>query len=193
MCNQLAISIGAQLAMTSTGYLRLIKLAIPGSGTSYNIGPNDIEEDSISISDKPEIRAATKIAYCKNWTTQNGSIAAGVPSQNTNLFETEWLYVTVVNSTVQTDYKLTSEPTEELTLLAQKTDAEDEASRRNDLWDTPRFVYAIKAYAHMLPVELGDSITLTDSRFGLHNGKTGIVINISRNWLTGRINLGILI
>lgn len=192
-CNQLAISIGAQLAMTSTGYLRLIKLSIPGTGTSYSIGANDIEEDSINISDKPEIRASTKIAYCKNWTTQQGSIAAGVPSQNISLFETEWLYTTEVNSTTQTDYKLTTEPAEEQTLLIQKLDAEDEATRRNALWDTPRFIYSVKAYAHMLPIELGDAVTLTDTRFGLESGKTGIVVNISRNWLAGRITLGVLI
>lgn len=193
ICNQLASSIGAQLTMTSTGYLRLIKLDIPGSGTNYIIGANDIEEDSISISDKPEIRAATKIGYCKNWTTQQGSIAAGVPTQNVSLLETEWLYTSTVNSTVQTDYKLTVEPAEESTLLIQKSDAEAESVRRNDLWDTPRFIYSIKAYAHMLPIELGDSVTLTDTRFGLQAGKTGIVINIARNWLSGRITLGVLI
>lgn len=193
VCNQLATSIGAQLTMSSAGLLRLVRLTVPGTGTAYTITPNDIEENSLTISDKPDVRAATKLGYCKNWTVQQGSIAAGIPSQNINLFETEWLYTSVLNSTIQTDYKLTSEPTEELTLLIQKTDAEAEATRRNNLWDEPRFIYTVKAYAHMLPVELGDAITLVDDRFGLSAGKTGIAVNISRNWLAGRITIGVLI
>lgn len=193
VCNNLATSIGAQLTVSSTGFLRLIRLTIPGSGTSYTITSNDIEENSLNISDKPDVIAATKLGYCKNWTSQQGSIAAGIPSQNINLFETEWLYTSVVNNTIQTDYKLTSEPKEELTLLIKKSDAEVEALRRNNLWDEPRFIYTVKAYAHMLPIELGDSITLIDDRFGLSSGKTGIAVSIARNWLAGRITIGILI
>lgn len=195
ICNQLANSIGAQLTVSSTGLLRLIRLTIPGEGLPHTITSNDIEENSINISDKPDVRAATKLGYCRNWTTQQGSIAAGIPSQNINLFETEWLYTTVVDNTVKAEYKLTTEPKEELTLLITKDDAEAEAIRRNELWSEPRFIYTIKAYAHLLSVELGDQVTLIDdNRFGLENpGKQGVVVNISRNWLSGRITLGILI
>ncbi len=193
VCNQLASSIGAQLTVSSTGLLRLVKMVIPGSGLDYSITPNDIEENSLTISDKPEVRAATKLGYCKNWTLQEGSIAAGIPSQNINLFETEWLYSTVVDDTVKVNYKLTAEPTEESTLLIKKTEADTEAARRNDLWSEPRFIYTVRAYAHMLPIELGDSVTLTDERFGLAAGKEGTVVNISRSWLSGRITLGVLI
>ncbi|OHE77800.1 MAG: hypothetical protein A3F67_08150 [Verrucomicrobia bacterium RIFCSPHIGHO2_12_FULL_41_10] len=193
VCNQLASSIGAQVTMTSTGLLRLVKLDLPPTGTAYTVSYNDIEAKSISITEKPPVVGAQKLGYAKNWTTQTGSLAAGLPSNSTVVFEKEWLYSIYENATVITNYKQTSEPVEESTLLLKKTHTDTEALRRNTLWGTPRFVYSMKAYAHLLPVELGDSITLYDTRFGLNNGKTGLVINISRNWLAGRVVIGVLI
>lgn len=193
VCNQLASSIGAQLTMTSTGLLRLVRLNLPPTGTAYTVSYNDIESKSLSIIDKPPVLGATKVTYAKNWTTQKGSLAAGLPSNNAVLFEEEWLYSIYENNTIINNYLQTTEPKEENTLLLKKIHADAEALRRNNMWSTPRFVYSMKAYAHLLPVELGDSITLYDSRFGLNNGKTGLVISIARDWLAGRVGIGVLI
>ena len=194
ICNKLANSIGAQLTFSSTGLLRLITLNMPPSGGSvYNVGPNDFEYNSLSINDKVDIRASTKISYCKNYTVQSGNIAAGVPSNNKVLFEEDFLIESVVDSVVQSDYKLTTEPEAEETPLVKKTDAINEATRRNNLWKTPRFVITFKAYGHLLPIELGDTINLTDSRFGLSSTKSGLVVSISRSWLTNRVTIGVLV
>lgn len=193
LCNQLANSVGAQLTMTGTGLLRLVQLSIPGTGTAYTIDLNDVEEDSVFISSKPEVEAATKLGYAKNWTVQTGTIAGGVPSNNISLFEEEWLYTTVVNSTTASDYKLSGETKEEPTMLLNKTQAESETTRRNNLWNQARYVYSMKAYAHMLPLELGDAITLKDNRFGLGAGKTGICISLQKDWLRNRVAVGVLI
>lgn len=193
VCNQLAASINAQIVMSSVGLLRLIQLDIPGAGANYSISYNDVEANSVVISDKPEVRGATKLAYSKNWTIQDGTVAAGVPTQNVTLFETEWMYTTITNNTVIVNYILTTAPQEELTLLNKKSEATAEATRRNNLWSTPRYLYTMKAYAHLLPVEIGDSITLTDSRFGLSAGKTGLVVSVSRDWLAGRAIIGVLV
>lgn len=194
ICNKLANSIGAQLTFSSTGLLRLITLNMPPSGGSvYNVGPNDFEYNSLSINDKVDIRASTKISYCKNYTVQSGNIAAGIPSNNKVLFEEDFLIESVVDSIVQSDYKLTTEPEAEETSLVKKTDAINEATRRNNLWKTPRFVITFKAYGHLLPIELGDTVNLTDSRFGLSSTKSGLVISISRSWLTNRVTIGVLV
>lgn len=193
VCNSIARSIGAQLSVSSTGLIRLVRLALPGSGTTYNISAQDIEEDSISLSDKSEVRAATKLGYAKNWATQEGTIAAGIPTQNVSLFESEYLFSTVVDSSVKAIYKLTAEPKEEPTLLNSKTAADLEAIRRNALWSVPRYVYTVKGYGHLFPIELGDTIVLTDSRFGLSGSKSGIAVSIARNWLNDRITVGVLV
>ena len=193
LCNQLAGSVGAQVVMSSTGKLKLVQLTIPGTGTAYAISYNDIEDSSLQIKEKPEVKAATKLAYCKNWTTQTGTIAAGVPSQNISLFEEEWLFTTTVNSTTETDYKLSGEEKEETTMLVNKVQAEAECARRNDLWDTARYVYTMIGYAHLLVLELGDTITLTDDRFGLLSGKVGTCVSLQKDWLRNRVTIGVLI
>lgn len=194
VCNLLANSIGAHLSFSSAGLLRLVKLGLPPSGGStYDVTPNDFEYNSLTISDKLEVRASTKIGYCKNYTSQEGNIAAGVPSHNAELFAEEFLYESVIDSTVQSDYKLTSEAKEEQTALLVKTEAVTEATRRNDLWKKPRFIVSFKAYGHLLPVELGDTINLTDERFDLSRTKTGMVVRVSRDWLGSRVTIGVLI
>ena len=47
--------------------------------------------------------------------------------------------------------------------------------------------------AHLLVVELGDSITITNARYGMVNGKTGIIISIERDWIAGTVTIGALI
>lgn len=193
ICNKLANSIGAQLTFSSTGKLRLIRLSLPASGgTSYDVGPNDFEYNSLSVTEKSSIRAATKIAYCKNYTNQRGSIAAGVPTHNKVLFEEDFLFESISDSTVQSNYKLTIDAAQEETALLTSANAVAEATRRNNLWKQPRFVYSFKAYGHMLPVELGDTINLTDSRFGLSSTKAGLVVRVSRDWLNSRVTIGVL-
>ena len=194
VCNFLANSVGAQLTFSSVGLLRLVKLDLPATGgATYDVTPNDFEYNSLNISDKLEVRASTKIGYCKNYTIQEGNIAAGVPSHNVEVFEEEYLFESVTDATVQTNYKLTAEVKEELTALLVKTDAVAEATRRNNLWKEPRFIVTFKAYGHLLPVELGDTINLTDNRFGLEVTKSGMVVKIARDWLGNRVTIGVLI
>lgn len=194
VCNKLASSIGAQLTCSSVGLVRLIRLSLPPSGgATYTVGPNDFEYNSLSISEKSSVRASTKISYCKNYTNQRGSIAAGVPTNNKVLFEEDFLYESTTDATVQSNYKLTSEADPEETTLIKKTDAEAESLRRNNLWKTPRFVITFKAYGHLLPIELGDTINLTDSRFGLSGTKSGLVVRVSRDWLNNRVTIGVLV
>ncbi len=196
ICNKLASSIGAQLSFSSTGLLRLIVLTLPATGTgivTYDVGPNDFEYNSLSITDISSVRSATKLSYCKNYTNQRGSIAAGVPTNNKALFEEDFLFESVNDSSVQSAYKLTSEPQAEETSLLTSSDAIAEATRRNNLWKVPRYIVSFKAYGHLLPVELGDAINLTDSRYGLEVTKTGLVVKVSRDWLNNRVTIGILI
>ena len=67
-----------------------------------------------------------------------------------------------------------------------------EAARRRALWKTPRQVYTARYRAHLLLTELGDAITLTHARFGLSGGVTGLVTHVARDWLAGRVTIGVL-
>jgi hypothetical protein len=192
-CNQLAASIGAQLIFSSQGLLKFVRLSIPGTGTTYSVSPEDIESRSLEISDRPPIAAATKIGYCKNWTVQTSGLAAGINPASIALFNTEYLYNSTINNSTVLNYKLTTEPEAQNTLLVTAIGAATESSRRNELFSTARTIFTMTAYPHLLPVELGDNITLTNQRFDLQTSKTGIVVSVQRDWIAGRVTLGVLV
>jgi hypothetical protein len=100
--------------------------------------------------------------------------------------------VTSSDATATSVYKLGAQPEQVDTLLVVESDATTEAARRRDLWKTPRQVYTARYRAHLLLTELGDAITLTHARFGLSGGVTGLVTHIARDWLAGRVTIGVL-
>jgi hypothetical protein len=51
----------------------------------------------------------------------------------------------------------------------------------------------MRGYAHLLVLELGDTITLTDDRFGLLSGKVGTCVSLQKDWLRNRVTIGVLI
>lgn len=193
ICNQLAASIGAQVTFSSTGLLKLVRLDMSGTGIGHTISPEDIELQSLDVQEKAIVRAATKLAYCKNWAPQTSGLAAGVNTSSVTLFNNEYLYTSSTNTATVAAYNLSTEPEAEQTLLITTAAATTESARRNGLWSQPRTVYSMVAYPHLLSVELGDNITLTNPRFGLSSGKSGIVVSIDRDWIMGRITLGVLI
>lgn len=196
VCNNLAKSVNAQLYVDMLGKLKLTKLTLTGLTPAYTITPEDIRERSLAISDKPKVVATAKIGYSKNWTVQQSNgLAGAVNAASVQLFGNEYLYVYgTVNATVKSLYNLTDEPPAQDTLLSVKSDAEAEANARTTLFSTPRYVYTMNCFAHMLPIELGEAVTLSGhNRFGLTTGSTGMVISINRDWLSGTVALGVLV
>lgn len=193
VCNQLAGSIGAQLTFSNLGLLKLVRLDLAGTGTTYTVEPSDVESRSLTVGEKSVVRAATKLGYAKNWTPQTSGLAAGINPASVPLFNTEYLFETDENTTTADDYAITTEPEMEPTLLVTTTGAQAEAVRRNTLFSASRTIYTMTAYPHYLFVNLGDNINLTNPRFGLNVTKSGIVVDIDRDWITGRVSLGVLI
>ena len=192
VCQQLAASVGAQLVVSSTGLVRLVKVALPGTGAPLAIGPADYEVGSLVLKERSEVVAGVKLGYCRNWTVQN-SLETGIPPAHAELYGQEWLTVTARAPLVASRYRLYGEPARIDTLLLREADAQAEADRRLALWSTPRCVYSLRGYAHLLTLELGQAVTLTAPRWGLAAGKAGQVIGRRPDWLAGRVELEVLI
>jgi hypothetical protein len=137
------------------------------------------------------VKASCKLAYCKNWSPLQAP-AASLPTRSGANYKQQWWYVTSTDATTQTNYKLDVQPQPEETLLIVDTEAQTEADRRRDLWKVPRHIYTATYFSHLLLTELGDPITITHDRFGLGSGKTGIALEIERDWLAGRVTIGVL-
>jgi len=192
LCQQLAGSINAQLVMSRQGLLRLIQLQIPGTGTPYVVGPEQMVERSLKIQSRPFVKGAVMLGFDKNYTVQEGLLTS-IPDAHKTLFAMEWLTATAADTTVQADYKLNSAPPQQDTLLCKRTDAQAEAQRQLNMWKVPRTVFTFEGTADLLQLQLGQAITITNRRFGLQNGKTGIVVSLAPQWLNGHVTVGVLV
>lgn len=192
VCQQLAASVGAQVAMGRGGQLRLLKVALPAVGTPVLVAPADYEAQSLSIARRSTVAAGVRLGYCKNWTVQT-SLDSGIPSEHKDLFGQEWLTATARDGAVASAYGLFADPPQVDTLLLRRTDADAEAARRLALWKVQRTVYRFTGFAHLLTLELGQALTLQAPRFGLDAGKTGQVIGLQSDWVGRRVTVEVLI
>lgn len=192
LCQELAASVGAQVVVSSTGLLRLIQIALPATGTPTAVSAQDMDARSLTVAERPPVKATARLGYALNATPQASGLATGLPASSASALAQEWLTVTSTDATTATTYKLDTQPPKADTLLIDATEATTEADRRRDLWKTPRTIYSATYRAHLMLVELGDTWTLTHARFGLSGGKTGLVVNIDRDWIKGRVTVGVL-
>ena len=189
---QLAASVGAQAIMSRTGQLRLVQIALPGTGVPVAIGPDQMKEHSLRPAQCLPVVAAVKIAFDQNWTVQ-ANLTTSIPPAHADLYATEWLTETVVDEAVRVRYRLSDDPVQIDTCLKNRADAHAEAARRLALHSVPRTIYEFDGEPDMMLLELGQAVTLVDERFGLQDGVPGVVVMLSRFWLTGRVTVGVLV
>lgn len=192
VCNSLAASVGARLVFDRLGKLYCVKLDLQGVTGGTVITKDDIEEWSLDIADRPEVVAATKIGYCKNYTTQT-ALADGLPPNIAELYGQVWITTTAKDATVAERYKLYTETTIQETQLLTTASAEQEAARRLTLFKTQRKVLRYKGLGYLLLERLGNPQTLIHNRFGLSAGKAGQVISISKDWFNAKVDFEVLI
>jgi len=191
-CQQLAATVGAQLMFNRLGLLQLVKLQIPGLGTPQAIGPADMLTHTLHVAARPDIQAAVKLGYCKNWTVQ-ANLQTGILEEHKARYATEWDTKTVVNSTVAATYNLDVEPTQRDTMFLRSSEAEVEANRLLFIMGAARTVYEFTGLPICQNLYLGQAVTLTHGRFGLDTGKAGVVVGLDPDWLTGRVVVQVLI
>ena len=191
-CQFIASSANAKLFMNRLGLLQLLQLGTPTTDAKVNITDNDILHHSLQISNKTNPIAATKVAYCRNYTPQT-TLASTLPANHNRIFQEQWLSNTVIDSSVQSDYKLDSTPTQLETCLITGADCSALAQSLNSYWKVPRIVYTFTGTSKLLSLKLGQAVNITHNRFGLTSGKDGQVISLSPNWITGTISVEVII
>lgn len=192
VCQNILSSAAAQIFFNRKGLLQLLQLGTPTSDAVIAITDTDILFHSLHISARTDVVAATKIGYCKNYTVQT-ALAGNVPPMATSMYGEEWYTSSVLDSTVQANYKLESTPVQQDTCLIAKIDADALALSINNYFKVPRTVYSFVAKASLFSLKLGQAVTLTHNRFGLADGKTGQVISLSPDWVAGTINVEVIV
>jgi len=194
VCQELAASVGAMVIVSRLGKLRLIQVnpAYDPNLVVADITIEDMLNRSLKVVEKLDVFASVKLGYCKNWTVQ-AKLESGIPVEHKNLFKEEWLDYTAKNATVAADYRLHVTPEREETFLLAEADAITEAVRRLDLMGTPRCIYQYDGFANSTALELGTVVRITHDRFGLKNGKLGLVVGLQTNFLKSRTTVQVMI
>jgi len=192
VCQEIANSIGAQLFMTRTGKLQILRIGSPTSDSTVTIADTDILFQSLNINTRTEVVPTTKIGYCKNWTVQNNLVTAIFPEHKA-YFAADYITKSALDSTIKATYKLSADAVQKDTLLLTSTDANAEAARLNNYYKVPRTIYSFVGTAKLLSLKLGQQVTLVNSRFGLTSGVTGQVVSLTPNWLEATINVEVIV
>lgn len=192
VCNQVAATMGSRLIMSRAGLLKLVKIELPAPGTPFAITTADVIVGSMHVSEKLAVQAGFKIGYVKNWTVQE-SLDTRIPSEHKDLYGKEWLTVSAKDATTKTDYKLDGEPEQIDTYFLTEVDGSAEATRLLNLFKTPRFIISFDATARLLPLEIGQAVTITYPRFGMDSGKSGMVVGLSPDWDSALVSVEVLI
>lgn len=189
---ELAASVGAQALMSRLGKLRLVQIAIPALGTPFEINSSNMREFSLAPATRPDVVAAVTIAFDRNYTTQE-SLQTDIPAQHSDLYAKEWLTETVTDPAVKALYSITDDPAQIETCLKWRADANAEAARRLALFKVQRVIYELDGEPALQRLELGQAVVLRSNRFGLQDGKPGIVMSLERHWITGRVTVGVMV
>jgi hypothetical protein len=190
----LADSVGATVTTSRMGKLQIVPLAFGAS--VREITPSDMEAGTLEPVMRPEILGKIKLKGCRNWTVQGKEGLAAIlePNQITTLTE-EWILKSAENSTVMSVYKQDDVLDEEAqeTLLVEEGDVQSEAQRRLNLWSVPRTVFRFSGWAELMTLELGQTVTIKHPRLGLAAGAPAIVTSLGENYVTGRVNVEVLV
>jgi len=192
VCQQLAASVGAQLAMSRAGQLRLLKVHLPAAGTPRVVTAAEMVEKTFKLGQRTEVRAGQRIGYARNWTVQQ-SLETGIPAAHRELYEDEYLEATATDAAVAALYRLHGEPERVDTLLLKTTHAQAEAARRLALWSKPRTLYPFQGWASLMTLELGQPLTVVRDRFGMGAGVTGMVVGVKTDWTARRVGIEVLV
>jgi len=194
-CQMLLSSVGAQLVMSRLGLARLIKVALPATGTPVVIRPEHMVDGdgALQPTARTDPAGAVKLGFAKCWTMQDAGTLANLPEVHKTLFAEEWLSTTKADQATLATRRLNAEPVQVDTMLLTRADADAEAQRRLDLWKVPRTTYEFEGVPELLALELGQAVTVYAPRFGMDAGVSGIVISLAPDWETGRVTVGFLV
>lgn len=202
VCNELGKSINCGLYyspisissnIVDKGKLRLIELNIPTTGSSIILDDTLMLEGTLQVTETFNVKSSIKLGYCKNYTQQPQDLALALNPDHGNVFSDQYWYVQKEDSSKITLYKDSGIVQEELTNLLVTSEAEAEATKRLNLWKIPRQLITATYLPHLIFTQLGDIVTIKSNRFNLSSGKIGIVYSINRNWITGFVEIGVLV
>lgn len=167
--------IGCSLIGDTEGLFVLARLETPGTSV-LTLQSNSIYKDGYSMSnDGVPVWKAT-IGYAKNYTVQSESNVAGsaITSGRVEFSKVEFRKQEDEDPSVKVAYK-SSDIYSSNTLLTSSSDADTEAARQLALRSVFRKIWTVPTSSKTI-LNLGDTITILDTRFNMQTGWDGVII-----------------
>lgn len=136
-----------------------------------------------------------RIGYKKNWNPIPWENLAGAAQTDAN---SDWhgsvyRYVVAEDAGIKQSHVLAMDRPASETLMTREVDAQIECDNRLAFDRDHRFVYRVTANAEPFFIDLGDTVRLTDRRYGLSVGKVGKVTSVREHFLETTVELKIFV
>lgn len=191
VCGEVAKSINCALVVSPKGVVKLVEVKLP-TAASISINDTNTVLNTMKLNSKTDVDAGVRLGYARNYTVMSG-IVTGIPEEHKQLLSTEYMEIVVKDTTAATDYNITVEPDLEATYLITSADATSKANDRLALRNKPRKVLAIQGVLELMQLEAGTPVVVDINRFGISTGSLGLVLSTRPDWVTGKIDLEILV
>ena len=130
-----------------------------------------------------------RVGYKRNWTPQT-SVDESVTSERRAYVSEEYTsFAHSEDSTIKDEYVLSREPDHAKSMLIDEADAKIESQRLLDLFGKQRYLVSVSAYAKPLTLSIGDTVTLEDGRYGLHDGVDFVVVGLNEYLIDSKVDL----
>lgn len=187
--DELANSIGAFYSGNRDGKFSVGRVTTPSIISSVDIDESDIENNSLKRSTIGRPIWKATLGYKPAIVVQSpDSLAGSVTPDNRQLFSQDYLTETASDSSVKTkhtgavDFRFNSN-------LYDASAASTEVSRILTLFKSRRDIFTAQTNLKPLQVELGDTISITHSRYNLQSGKNFVIMGYTEYYLSGRVEI----
>ena len=187
--NTLLDSIGAKLVRSRDGKISVARLRAPAVTADLAIDRDDVKFGMFKPVDidPPWIRA--RLGYAKNYSVET-DLATAITEAERAAAGRDFDVVTATND-IATAHPLAIEPDLIETTLTLEADATARLTELMTLHAVERFVYELVAYAITYRISVGETLSVTNPRFGFSGGVNGLVLSQDDSPTTGKSRIQI--
>lgn len=140
----------------------------------------------IEVQELPVWRA--RVGYKKNHNVQQDPQGT-VTDDRREFLKVEYRTAKAEDSSVLTKHLDARDPDQYESHIIESSDAVTEASRLLEIMKVQRFIYTVECFVGPYQLNIGDTVTLKDRRFGLDAGVDCVVIGFAEYLLENRVEL----
>jgi hypothetical protein len=169
-----------------------VPVAQPGDPELIEDDITGFKVDKIILPSDPQ-----QLGYLKNWNPQTSGFVGIVSVADRALFSAEAQWTTELPSHIGLDrpvnHELRERPRNRATLMYNQTDAIAEVNRLDSIFSKTCALVSFETKVNAVYYNLGDTLTLTYSRFGFEQGKAGIILGLEENFAKGSVRITLFV